>query len=161
MATKTITINKTQVFYDMDALSLGFSEVSGGPEVRRADRLALDTSSDQGGRIAKRLCDHRMSDIRQLLEKFLTSSSSSTASDTIDNGDWTISLNMPDEAQDNILGTMADLIHEYVVNGALADYYAEMGAGVNIDTLNNRCNADLARIRELIYYRPMPKVSNV
>lgn len=161
MATKTITITKSQVFFDMDMLSIGFSEVSGGPEVRRADRLALDTSSTTGERIAKRLCDHRMSDIRQLLEKFLASSSSSTASDTIDNGNWTISLNMPDEAQDNILNTMADLIHEYVANGALADYYTQMGAGVNVDSLTARCNGDLARIRELIYYRPMPKVSNL
>jgi hypothetical protein len=155
---RTITISKSQVFFDMDMLSYGFSEVSGGPEAKRADRLALDTASDNGARIAKRLCDHRISDIRHLLRRLVKSVTSSSASDSFLTGDWTITLYVSDETEDGTLAAVADLIHEYVANGALADYYAQMGAGVNVDSLNNRCNGDLARIRELLYYRPLPSM---
>jgi len=152
----TITIKKAELFFDIDKLSLELSEVSGGDNVRRADRIAFDTTTANGERTATRLCDKRMADIRQLLEKFIDTTTASTSNDQLTTGDYTLAIRITTEAEDNIFRPITDLFHDYIVNGALADWYAEVGVGVNAEALNAKCTTDLARIRELIYFRPMP-----
>lgn len=152
MPSNNITIAQKDILFDMEMLSYGFSEVSGGPEARRADRLALDKANDSQKKTMEHLVEKRLGEVCQLMEKFVSSYSLSS-------NNYTISLTNMDEAHSNIDTLLKDLIAEYIVNGSLADYYTHMGAGVNTETLNARCNAALARIRELIYYRTMPTIS--
>ena len=156
----TITIKKKDVFFDIDILSLYFAEVVAGDSPVKSDRIAAETAKPGQARVFKRLCDHRLSDIKQLLEKFITptisTSSTRTEDDTLATGDWTINLTITDEADDNTLPTITDLVHDYLVSGALADWYAQVGIANNRESLNLRAQNDYDRIRELIYYRPMP-----
>ena len=157
--TWTINISKKDVFFDIDLLSLYYSEVSAGDAPVKADRIATETAKESQTRIFTRLCDHRMSDIRQLLEKFIRAveTPTSTGSDTLDTStNWQIRIRITEEAEDNTLATIADFIHDYLVSGALADYYAQIGQQGNRESLNLRAQNDYERIRELIYYRPMP-----
>ena len=153
---RTITIRKKDVFFDIDILSLYYSEVSAGEVPVKADRMAAETASDNGRRIVTRMCDHRIADVRTLLKKFIDVTTAETASDAIATGDWVFNIRITEEAEDNTLATIADLIHDYVVSGALSDYYAQIGVQGNRESLNLRAENDLARIRELIYFRPMP-----
>ena len=158
--TWTITVNKKDVFFDIDLLSLYFSEVVSGDAPAKADRIAAETAKPSQARVFKRLCDHRLSDIKQLLEKFITPVTSTnvtrSASDTLVDTNWQISITITSEADDNTLPTITDLVHDYLVSGALADYYAQVGIANNRESLNLRAKNDYDRIRELIYYRPMP-----
>lgn len=158
----TVNLYTKDIFFDMEMLSYGFSEVSGGAEVKRADRLALDTTSTSGERVVRRLVENRIADIKQHLQKYVQGISSSqtvTGNDTLEAGaSYAINLRFPEEIWNNIVDPLAELMHEYVVNGALADYYTQMGAGVNVDSLTARCNADLVRMREIVNFRHYPAV---
>lgn len=154
--TWTVTVKKKDVFFDIDMLSLSYSETSALEAPVKADRIATETASDGGRRIITRMCDHRVSDLRQLLERFIAPVSASAANDTLATADWTFNIRISEEAEDNTLATLADFFHDYIVSGALADYYAQIGQQGNRESLNLRAENDIARIRELIFFRPMP-----
>ena len=155
-----ITISKKDVFFDIDLLSLYFSEVVAGESPMKSDRIAAETAKPSQARVFKRLCDHRLSDIKQLLEKFISSETSTSTTRESDNtlvdDNWEVDITINIEADDNTLPTITDLVHDYLVSGALADYYAQVGIANNRESLNLRAQNDYDRIRELIYYRPMP-----
>ena len=153
---RTITIKKKDVFFDIDYLSHHYAEITAGEAPVKANIVATETQSAGGTRIFTRLCDHRMSDIRQLLEKFIEIDAMASVDNDLEDGDWEIALTVSTESEDNTLATIADLIHDYLVSGALADYYAQIGVQGNRESLNLRAQNDYDRIRELIYYRPMP-----
>lgn len=154
--TWTITIRKEDVYFDMDMMSMMYSDVTAGDSPIKGDRIATETASDASKRIIRRLCDHRVSDIRQLLEKFIDSTTATTANNALSTSDWTLNLRITTEAEDNTLATITDLCHDYIVTGALADFYAQIGVAGNRESLNIRANEDLARIKKLIFHRPMP-----
>lgn len=153
---RTITIKKADVYFDVDKLSLDYSDIAAADAPVKADRIATETQAAGGERIIRRMCDHRMSDIRQLLQKFITPTNVTTADDTLDTGNWVIGITITTEAEDNTLASIADLIHDYIVTGALADWYAQLGVQGNRESLNLRAEAAKKEIRELIYFRPMP-----
>lgn len=155
--TWTVTVKKADVFFDIDMLSLAYSEMAAADAPLKADHIATETASDGGRRIITRMCDHRVSDLRQLLEKFIAPVTATTANDTLVTGDWTFNIRISVEAEDNTLATITDLCHEYIVSGALADYYAQIGQQGNRESLQARAAEALSRIKELIYFRPYPQ----
>ena len=155
--TRTVTLKKRDLFHDIDMLSLSLSRTSGGDEVRRADSIATDTSTTNGVRAFTRLADKRVADIRQLLSDFLIIATQASLDDTLDPSDYVITLSVTTEMQDSMLDAIVRLMHDYVVNGALADWYTEIGVGPAAHLLQI-ASEDLARIRELIYYRPIPEM---
>ena len=155
---RTVSLHKKDVYFDADFLSLYYSETQAGDQPLKADRIATETQAEGGNRIIHRLCNHRVADLRQHIEKVLEEESMESSDDTLESGDWTFTIRISVEAEDNIFPTLADLFHGYVVNGALADWYAQLGVQGNRESLQMRADADLARIRELIYHRPMPTI---
>lgn len=153
---RTVTVKKKDVFFDIDYLTLYNSELTAGEAPVKADRIATESSASGGNRILTRLADHRVSDIRQLAEKFMEMRNDEETDNSLESTDWTFTFRMPFEVEDNIFPVLADLFHEYIVNGTVADWYAQIGVNGNREVLQSRANDDLARIRELIYHRPMP-----
>lgn len=151
---RTITVKKKDVFLDIDYLSLNYAE--GEADVVRANSISTETDDATGVRVITRLCDHRVSDLKQILKKFIKSVTSSSTNNTYSSSDWVFNIVISTEAEDNIFPSLCDLFHDYIVSGALADYYAQVGKTGNIESLRLRCDNDIARIRELIYFRPMP-----
>jgi len=152
----TITLVKKDVFFDIDILSLYYSEVSAGEAPAKADRIATETSSIAGRRIVTRMCEHRLGDIRRTLARFLGEEEASASDDRLSEGDWTIRLCISTEAEESTLGAITDACHDYLVAGGLADYYAQIGVNGNREALQARADADMVKLRELIYFRPMP-----
>lgn len=155
---RTVSLHKKDVYFDADFLSLYYSDTTAGDQPTKADRIATETQAEGGNRIIHRLCNHRVADLRQHIEKVLEEETAESSDDTLESGDWTFTIRISIEAEDNIFPTLADLFHGYVVNGALADWYAHLGVQGNRESLQMRADADLARIRELIYHRPMPTI---
>lgn len=152
----TVTLAKKDVYFDIDFLSHKYSETSGGENPVRDDGVATETDAAGSKRIVRRLCDNRAADIRVQLARFIKPTSAVSGNDTQDDANWTFNLYVPTEADGSTLAPLAELFHEYIVTGALHDYYAHLGVNANREFLQNRGMAALARIRELIYYRPMP-----
>ena len=152
----TVTLAKKDVYFDIDSLSLAYSEVSGGENPVRDNHVATETDDSGNKRVLRRLCDNRAADIRTQLARFIKPTVGTSGNNTQTDSDWTFTLSVPTECENNSLVALAELFHEYIVTGALHDYYAHLGVNANREFLQNRANAALARIRELIYYRPMP-----
>ena len=152
----TITVSKNDVYFDIDYLSLKYAETSGGENPVRDDNVATETADGGSKRIVKRLCDHRASDIRTLLAKYIKSENTAAGTDAFADANWVYILSISTEADGNTLSSLADLIHDYIVNGALNDYYAQLGVNGNREALQIRAKAAYEGIRQLIYFRPMP-----
>ena len=153
---RTITIKKDDIFFDIDSLSLSFSEVSGGDGIARADAIAAETGTTAGTRKYTRLADRRAADIRTLLRRFLTTTSASTANDQLSTSDYAFALTLDSEFEDAMMAPLTAEIHDYIMKGALADWYDEIGLKAQHDTLDAEAETAKARIKELIYYRPAP-----
>lgn len=155
--TRTVTLKKKDIFHDIDMLSLSFSRVAGGDDVRKTDALATDTTTTNGIRNFTRLADKRMSDIRQLLAEFLASTTQATGNDMLVTSDYVLNLSVTTEMADATLDSIIALMHDYIVKGSLADWYTEIGTGPAASLLQ-MATESFARIRELMYYRPIPEM---
>lgn len=156
MKTRTITLGWQDIMFEIDKLSLSYSEASGVEDPTRTDRIATETAKPSEARIIRRLCDSREADVLQAMQKFLATPVSATADDTLKTGDYTITLEVTEEVEDNTLDKIAAQAHQYIICGTLADYYAHIGVQGNRESLQMRADAALKAVRELIYYRPMP-----
>ena len=156
MKTRTITLKKKDIFHDIDVLSLNLSRL--GDDVKKSDTIATDTATTNGTRIFTRLADKRVSDLRTALKDFLTTVTQSSGNDLIVAGDYVISLYVTDELPDYVLDSMIALMHDYVVKGSLADWYAEINAGPSANLIQLASDS-LAKVRELIYERVIPTMS--
>lgn len=155
--TRVITLKKKDLFIDIDNLSLSLSRVSGGDDVRRADGISTDTSTDAGARTFKRLTDRRVAELRHLLAEFITPATVTSADDLISTSDYVISLSVTTEMEDSTIDAIVALMHDAVVRGALSDWYTEIGFGP-AEALAAQSLEDVAKIRDLIYYRPIPEM---
>ena len=153
---RTITIKKKDIFFDIDSLSLSFSEVSGGDGIARADAIATETDTTAGTRKYTRLADRRAADIRTLIRRFITTTTASTVNDQISSSDYAYALTLDSEFEDSMLQPLTAEIHDYIVKGALADWYDEIGLKAQHDTLATEAESAVARIKELLYHRPIP-----
>ncbi len=150
----TVTVSKSGLYTDINTMAHAYSEAGGAAMgLRAADRVAADTENDLDRHIVTRLCDHRMGDIRTVLSRFVTGTETS-GTDYISTGDYALTLWVPSDADGGTLNALTDLIHDYVADGALADWYAQLGAANAAP--GARAAENLAKIRSLIYYRPMP-----
>lgn len=166
----TVTMPQNDIYFDIEQLSIDLADVTSSDNMRRHYRLAVDMTNANDARVVRRLCEHRLSRIRQQISRFIAptttsgtvvgsgSSSSSTpsGSSAVSTGAFTISLKVPTEAEENTLPSLASAMHQYIVAGALADYYEHLGHAANRESLNKTADEAMATIRELIYYRPMP-----
>ena len=152
----TVTVRRKDVYFDVDLLSLYYAETAGGENPVRDNRVATETASAGNRRIVKRKCDHRASDIRRVLARFLAPGEASSADDALEDADWTFRLAVSTEAEDATLATLADLAHEYIVTGGLLDFFTAIGVNGNRESLQERADAALEDIRRIIHHRPMP-----
>ena len=156
MKTRTITLKKKDIFHDIDVLSLSLSKFS--DDVKKADTIATDTSTANGTRNFTRLADKRVGDLRTILKSFLTPVTKTEGNDLLVSGDYVISIYITDELPDSVIDSIIPLMHDYVVKGALADWYTEINAGPAANLIQ-LANDSIAKVRELIYERVIPTMS--
>lgn len=153
---KTITIQKKDLFFDIDALSLTYTKANGN-DVVKANAISTDSLSAMEMRVLTRLMDRRVAELRDLMRRILTTATVSNAvTNALDSGtSYSFALTVTVEVEDNTLDSIAKLMHDYIVKGTLADWYADVGAG-NSESLAARARDSYDRIKELIYYKPFP-----
>lgn len=154
---RTITIKKKDILFDMESLSLSLSDVTAVDDVRRKDAMSIDTTSDNGLRDATRLADRRAGEIRSMLRKLVTTATAASTNDQLSTADYAFALTVDDEFDDNQMVPLTALMHEYIVKGALSDWYKNNGINGAGDALASELKGIEERIKELAFYRTVPQ----
>ena len=118
--------------------------------------MESDTGDANSLALLGRFLDRRMSELKTLLLRFLQSSTIASISDASPEGGYNFSLVFPEDADGASINNLPSLMHDYLVKGALSDWYKGLGLSALSEQLLVEAASDLQNIRTNIYYRPMP-----
>jgi len=130
MKTRTVTISKTDIFFDVNAATHIFAKVNDAKDPRRFDALEADTADTFNNSVVTRLADRRSAELRERLSRFLKTPSSevTTSSAGISSATgYEFVFYVEDEFQDELMAPLAAAIQSYIANGVIADWYSEAG----------------------------------
>lgn len=131
MKTRTVTISKNNIFFDVDAATHIFSKVNDGKDLRRFDALESDTTDSFNRLVVTRFADRRAAELRDRLSRFLSAPESEVTSATasINTGatGYQYSFSVESEFQDELMASIAQDIESYIANGVIGDWYATAG----------------------------------
>ena len=128
---RKITLHKSQILYDIDAMTYKLSEVSVDGEA--GDRLSTDTEDRLDGTLVSQFIESREATLR----KRLTFCLSKEEIEELDNtgtldADYVFIFELPHSFNDTGLKVAVKLMHDYIVRGALADWYNMLGTKFGI-----------------------------
>lgn len=130
MKTRTVTISKTDIFFDVNAATHIFAKVNDAKDPRRFDALESDTGDTFNSSVVTRLADRRVSELKESLSRFLKAPDSAVSSATAGISTATgyeFAFLVEDGFQDELMDPLAKAVLEYIANGTTADWYAEAG----------------------------------
>lgn len=158
MKTRTVTIPKKDIFFDVDSATHVFSRATEASGLRRADALESDTGDTMAQLMVTRYADRRVGELEGSLARFLTTPLTPVTSAAVAIGtatSYVISLTVEDAFQDELLGPLATAMESYIAHGVTADWYAAAGdaqSGAYLQMLPQ----DMARIQEHLVKRKFP-----
>jgi len=158
MKTRTITIPKKDIFFDVDAVTHVFSRASEGNGLQRADAVESDTGDDLNRELITRFADHRASELSENIGRFLSASGSAVSSATVGIStatEYNFSLHVEDAFLDEMMGALADQIEGYIANGVIADWYGTV-EDAGAATYAQKLPVFLSRIQSIIVKRKFP-----
>lgn len=127
MKTRRIILHKDQVLYDIEGLAYKLTEAT-ALEGKAKNTLAADHNETLDGRLLARMMDLRDALLRKRLRFALAPMEQSVACDnpaTAEEFVYDLSLN--DQFDDNMLEVVKTYMHDYIVRGALLDWYKRLG----------------------------------
>ena len=128
MKTRTVTIPKKDIYFDVDAATHIFSQAAEPAGQQRADALESDTGDEFRKNIITRFADRRVAELRDRLSHFITTTTSASHAVAISAGaSYDFSFNVEDAFQDEVLGALADDMESYVANGVISDWFVSAG----------------------------------
>lgn len=124
----SISINKNELFYDIDALTHKTTEARiDMPEKSSVkSTYAIKTDESELDRsLLTRMLDYRDSQLRAAISKYLSEETDDCSNNDLrqDVAEYIYSLEMRDDWNGNLLKPLTDKIHRYLVYGTLYDYY--------------------------------------
>jgi len=158
MKTRTVTISKTDIFFDVNAATHIFAKVNDGKDPRRFDALESDTGDTFNNSVVTRLADRRAAELRERLARFLKAPSSAVSSATAGMSSATgyeFVFQVEDGFQDELMEPLAHAMEEYMANGAIAAWYAEAGDAMAA-SYQQTLEPTLARVLSYLVERKFP-----
>ena len=158
MKTRTITIMKKDIFFDVDAVTHVYARTTEGGGIRRADSLESDSAEPMAESLLTRFADHRAGELNERLGRFIKAASSpvTSASSVLGNAvSYTFDFQVEDAFQDELLQSLAAAMEKYISHGVTADWYSATGdplGGVYAQMLPG----DMSRIHEYLVKRKLP-----
>lgn len=121
---KVIDINIPDLLYNIDALIHKRMDVSGGEDPLKAYNIRTDESPLDRS-ILLRMTDNRDATVRMILQAYLRPAGPRcvTNEETEADDSYMYSICMPCTWPDALLKPLSTKIHDYIVTGALYDYY--------------------------------------
>lgn len=128
MKTRTVTIPKKDVLFDVDAVTHIFARANEGDDVRHGDALSADTLETFGANVITRYADRRAAELSDLLARFLTPATSTATSVAISSAtSYVYSFLVEDRFQDELLEALGNDMESYIATGAAADWFYATG----------------------------------
>lgn len=127
MKTRTITLYKDELLYDIEGLAYKFTEGT-GLEGKAKNTVAADHNETLDERLLTRMIKSRIAQIKDSLTFALTPMTQDSANNIPANeNEFVISLSLADKFNDNSLDILQTKTHDYVVRGVLLDWYKRLG----------------------------------
>lgn len=156
---RTVTINKNELFFDIDAaMHLMGERLQNDGNARAADLIKSDMDEDLDRRLMTRWADAAVARLKGELARWVKDTTEGSAADRLSGTtSYDVVLTLSDEFIPAMLKPMTDLMHEYVVKSASREWLAKFGVqGAGPDEL-----ADMVRrIKEMILHRRMPEITH-
>lgn len=128
MKTRTITIPKKDIYFDVDAATHVFAKASEASGQQRADALESDTGDDFSKNLITRFADRRVAELRDRLSHFITTTTAADHTVAISSGTgYEFSFSVEDAFQDELLASLADDMEAYIANGVISDWFLSAG----------------------------------
>lgn len=139
---RTISLSKSQVHYDIDALTYQLTESmmqASDPKARNA--VASDQNDTYNKSVLTRLTDYRDATLRRKLLFCLKEEEEveSFSNDLDTDSDYVYTIVVP--ASFKGLKSLGMKMHEYLVKGGLLDWYIQSGVTVSTAALADQVNA--------------------
>lgn len=130
MKTRRIILHKDQVLYDIEGLAYKLTEAI-ALEGKAKNTMAADHNETLDGRLLARLTDLRDARMRKRLRFALKSATQPVACDNpSESKEYIYDLVLDEKFDDNMLEAVKTEMHEYMVRGALYDWYKKLGLQV-------------------------------
>lgn len=128
MKTRTITLHKSEIFFDIDAVTHIFSRASEGNGLQRADALEADTLDPTNKAMVTRFADRHVAELKEKLSRFLTTETKTATAPVITTAtSYAFSLYVEDAFQDEALDPLGFAMEQYIAEGCIADWYRAAG----------------------------------
>lgn len=130
MKTFSISIAKSRIFFDVDALTHNYARATQGQSLQRADAVESDTGDTTNESLVTRFAERRAAELEGLLSRFLTTvtlENNNTESPGRTGDSFTYNFYVEDAFQSELLESLADSMQAYISYGAAADWYMSVG----------------------------------
>ena len=130
MKTRTITIAKSEIFFDVEAATHVFARAAETSNLRRADAVESDTGESTIEKMLTRYADRRVGELKERLSRFLSTPETAVTGSQVAISSATsygFSLYVEDGFQDELLEPLADALESYIAHGVAADWYGAVG----------------------------------
>ena len=126
---RKITVYKREVFEDIEMFTYKHVESSDMQGAEKRNAVSADTTEGLDGKIIIRLVEFRDAQLRKLIPFALAKKTDFGADDvmTLQDDRYHYWLKLPEEFDDNLLESVAEYFHRFLVWGALYDWYGMMG----------------------------------
>ena len=159
MKTRTITIAKKDIFFDVDAATHVFARATEGSNLHRADALESDTGDAMAESLLTRYSDRRAAELSERLSHFLTTPVSPVTEAAAALGTatgYTFTLYVEDAFQDELMTPLASAMEKYVAHGVIADWFRDAG-DAQAAAYAQMLPGDLAEAQEHLVKRKLPR----
>ena len=133
MKERTITIAKKDILFDVDAITHIFARANEKGNYEAADALSADSQEVFYSNVITRFADRRVSELKDLLSRFLKPDTSIPISQTdpqgaaLSEGSYSFVFLVEDRFQDELLAPLAHRLESYISNGAISDWFYSVG----------------------------------
>lgn len=126
---RRIVLHKAPMSNEIDAHTSKFVEAGDGQSVRRDNAISSDSDETLDGSILEQMMRYRDAELRKILEAFLQEEEVYVVDNLVHlEPIFVYNLSLPEDFNDANLGSLATLMHKYIVWGCLFDWYAQLGS---------------------------------
>jgi len=130
MKERTINIHKSDILFDVDAVTHVFADVNAAANIKASDASESDSGDTSNAALLTSFADARAAQLKERLGRFLkvgTETTTANAANTTGT-EYTFSLYVENGFLDVLMGDLAHEMRAYISNGVIADWYAATGS---------------------------------
>lgn len=138
--TRVITIYKDRVYLDVDSITYKFMEAQKAQTDSQENAIASDIHEGLDNEVVHFCVDHQDGLLRK---RFAFAFADGAEIESVDNSDtgegaFVYEFNLPESFKDSALKGIAMLIHDFLVWGALRDWYLALGYTAQANALKGK-----------------------